>query len=61
VQKTYYDILKVAQDVPIEVIRAAYRVLSLKYHPDRLVLVGLVVVVLAVSGIPASGVPEFCA
>jgi hypothetical protein len=35
VQKTHYDILKVARDAPIEVIRAAYRALSQKHHPDR--------------------------
>lgn len=34
-EKTHYDILKVSRDAPIEVIRAAYRVLSLKHHPDR--------------------------
>jgi hypothetical protein len=34
-QQTHYDTLKVSRDAPIEVIRAAYRVLSLKYHPDR--------------------------
>ncbi len=33
--KTHYDILKVSRDAPIEVIRAAYRVLSLMHHPDR--------------------------
>jgi curved DNA-binding protein CbpA len=32
---THYDALKVAPDAPIEVIRAAYRSLSQKYHPDR--------------------------
>jgi curved DNA-binding protein CbpA len=31
---THYDSLKVTEDAPQEVIRAAYRVLSLKYHPD---------------------------
>lgn len=31
----YYESLKVSQDAPVEVIRAAYRTLSLKYHPDR--------------------------
>lgn len=31
----YYDALKVSQDAPAEVIRAAYRSLSQKYHPDR--------------------------
>lgn len=33
--QTHYDNLKVARDAPPEVIRAAYRVLSQKYHPDR--------------------------
>jgi len=33
--RTHYDNLKVARDAPIEVIRAAYRVLSAKYHPDH--------------------------
>ena len=32
--RTHYDDLKVARDAPPEVIRAAYRSLSLKYHPD---------------------------
>lgn len=32
---THYDNLKVAQDAPIEVIRAAYRSLCKKYHPDQ--------------------------
>lgn len=32
---THYDALKVARDAPVEVIRAAYRSLSQKYHPDR--------------------------
>ena len=32
---THYDNLKVAQNAPIEVIRAAYRTLSQKFHPDR--------------------------
>jgi curved DNA-binding protein CbpA len=31
---THYDNLKVARDAPPEVIRAAYRSLSQKYHPD---------------------------
>jgi len=31
---THYDNLKVARNAPIEVIRAAYRALSAKYHPD---------------------------
>lgn len=34
-QQTHYDTLKVSRDAPIEVIRAAYRALSQKYHPDR--------------------------
>ncbi len=33
--RTHYDNLKVAQDAPIEVIRAAYRSLSQKHHPDK--------------------------
>ncbi len=32
---SHYENLKVARDAPPEVIRAAYRSLSLKYHPDR--------------------------
>ena len=32
---THYDNLKVARNAPPEVIRAAYRVLAQKYHPDR--------------------------
>ena len=32
---THYDNLKITRDAPIEVIRAAYRALSLLYHPDR--------------------------
>ena len=32
---THYDNLKIARDAPIEVIHAAYRSLSQKYHPDR--------------------------
>lgn len=32
---TYYARLKVAQDAPPEVIRAAHRALVQKYHPDR--------------------------
>lgn len=30
-----YHVLKVAPDAPIEVIRAAYRVLAARHHPDR--------------------------
>lgn len=33
--RTHYDSLKIARDAPAEVVRAAYRALSLKYHPDR--------------------------
>jgi len=33
--RTHYDNLKVARDAPHEVIRAAYKTLSQKYHPDR--------------------------
>lgn len=32
---THYDELKVKQDAPLEVIRAAYKVLCQKYHPDK--------------------------
>lgn len=32
---THYDNLKVARNAPPEVIRAAYKILSQKYHPDR--------------------------
>lgn len=33
--RTHYDNLKVARNAPPEVIRAAYKSLSQKYHPDR--------------------------
>ena len=33
--RTHYDNLKVSRDAPPAVIRAAYRALSQKYHPDR--------------------------
>jgi hypothetical protein len=33
--RSHYDNLKVARDAPPEVIRAAYRTLAQKYHPDR--------------------------
>ena len=32
---THYDNLKVARDAPPEVIRAAYKALCHKFHPDR--------------------------
>jgi curved DNA-binding protein CbpA len=32
---THYDNLKVARNAPTEVIRAAYKTLSKKYHPDH--------------------------
>jgi len=32
---THYDTLMVARDAPLEVIRAAYRALSQRHHPDR--------------------------
>jgi curved DNA-binding protein CbpA len=32
---THYDNLKVARNAPAEIIRAAYRTLSKKYHPDH--------------------------
>ena len=34
-QITHYQRLKVTRDAPIEVIRAAYRALAAKLHPDR--------------------------
>lgn len=33
--RSHYENLKVAPDAPPEVIRAAYKVLAQKYHPDR--------------------------
>lgn len=33
--RTHYDNLKVSQDAPREVIRAAYKALSQKHHPDK--------------------------
>jgi DnaJ-class molecular chaperone len=32
---THYDTLKVARDAPQDVIRAVYKALAQKYHPDR--------------------------
>jgi len=32
---THYENLKVARNAPVEVIRAAYKSLSQKYHLDR--------------------------
>ena len=32
--KTHYQILKVSEDAPDEVIRAAWRALSMRHHPD---------------------------
>jgi DnaJ-class molecular chaperone len=32
---THYDNLKVARNAPPEVVRAAYKSLSMKFHPDR--------------------------
>ena len=32
--RTHYDNLKVARNAPLEVIRAAYKALSLRCHPD---------------------------
>jgi len=32
---SFYNVLKVAPDAPVEVIRAAYRVLAARHHPDR--------------------------
>ena len=33
--RTHYDNLKVSRDAPDFVIRAAYRTLTQKYHPDK--------------------------
>ncbi len=33
--ETHYDQLQVARTAPLEVIKASYRALSQKYHPDR--------------------------
>lgn len=33
--RTHYDNLKVSRDAPLEVIKAAYKALTLMYHPDR--------------------------
>jgi DnaJ-class molecular chaperone len=33
--RTHYDNLKVSRDAPAEVIRAAYKSLAAKYHPDK--------------------------
>ena len=33
--RTHYDNLKIARNAPPEIIRAAYKALSQKYHPDR--------------------------
>lgn len=33
--KTHYDNLKVSQNAPIEVIKASYKALTQKHHPDR--------------------------
>jgi len=33
---TYYDVLQVERDAPPERVRAAYRRLAQKYHPDKL-------------------------
>jgi hypothetical protein len=33
--RTHYETLKITRDAPQEVVRAAYRALTLKYHPDR--------------------------
>lgn len=32
---THYDNLKIARNAPPEIIRAAYKTLSQKFHPDR--------------------------
>lgn len=33
---TYYDVLRVERDAPPERVRAAYRKLAQKYHPDKM-------------------------
>lgn len=33
--RTHYDNLKIARDAPLEVIKAAYKALTQKYHPDK--------------------------
>lgn len=33
--RTHYDNLKIAEDAPDEVVRAAYRALSQRFHPDK--------------------------
>jgi hypothetical protein len=33
---TYYDVLQVERDAPAEQVRAAYRKLAHKYHPDKM-------------------------
>lgn len=33
--KTYYDILEIKENASIEVIKAAYKTLAKKYHPDN--------------------------
>lgn len=33
---TYYDVLQVERDAPPERVRAAYRKLAQKYHPDKM-------------------------
>lgn len=33
--RTHYDNLKIARNAPPEIIRAAYKTLSQKFHPDR--------------------------
>ena len=33
--RTHYDNLKVARNAPLEVIKASYKALSQKYHPDK--------------------------
>ena len=34
-KETFYDVLGVGQDATVEEIKKRYRILALKYHPDK--------------------------
>ncbi|MBU6365500.1 MAG: J domain-containing protein, partial [Gemmatimonadetes bacterium] len=34
-RRNYYRVLHVQPDAPVEVVRAAYRALAAKHHPDK--------------------------